>query len=348
MLGALPGVRTIAPALAARSDAESSQVYRELGLRPIINAAGTYTHLGGALMPPEVVEAMLDAGRHCVPIRDLSRAVGKRIAQLTKNEAAMVTTGAAGAIFVATCTAIAGDDEDKRNSLPFTDGMKNEVVCQNLHQTGWTRQCEAAGARIVPVEFKDEMERAITGKTAMLYYLVADKHFGQDRDQLDAPGGKVSLEECIEIGKKTRIPLLIDAAAELPPNDNLWKYTQLGADLVAFSGGKGLRGPQNAGLLVGRKDLIEKAHRFQSPYSGIGRALKISKETLIGTLAAVERYVNLDHEAEWKRWKDQVDHVKEQLLKIPDVETGYRLCARVGHQPRAAPMGPLAGEGVAL
>jgi L-seryl-tRNA(Ser) seleniumtransferase len=334
LLGALPGVRTIAPALAARSDAESSQVYRRLGLRPIINAAGTYTHLGGSLMPPEVVDAMLDAGRHYVPIRDLSRAVGERIAQLTKNEAAIVTTGAAGAIFVATCVAIAGDDESKRNRLPFTAGMKNEVVCQNLHQTGWTRQCEAAGARIVPVEFKDEMERAITGKTAMLYYLVADKHFGQDRDRLDAPGGKVSLEECIEIAKRTRIPLLIDAAAELPPNDNLWKYTQLGADLVAFSGGKGLRGPQNAGLLVGRKDLIEKAHQFQSPYSGIGRDRKVSKETLIGTLAAVERYVNLDHEAEWKRWKDQVDHVKEQLSKVPDVETGYVPAWVTNHVPR--------------
>ncbi len=334
LLGAIPGVRTIAPALAARSGAESSQVYRRLGLRPIVNAAGTYTHLGGSLMPPEIVDAMLDAGRHYVPIRDLSRAVGDRIAELTKNEGAMVTTGAAGAIFVATCAAIAGDEEDKRNRLPFTDGMKNEVVCQNLHRTGWTRQCEAAGARIVSVEYKDEMERAITGKTAMLYYLVADKHFGKYRDRLDAPGGKVSLEECIEIAKRTRIPLLIDAAAELPPNDNLWRYTQMGADLVAFSGGKGLRGPQNAGLLLGNKDLIEKAQRFQSPYSGIGRDLKVAKETLIGMLAAVERYIELDHEAEWKRWKDQVDHVKEAMSKIPDVETGYVPKWVTNHVPR--------------
>ena len=123
LLGTLPGARTIAPALAARSGDESSQVYRKLGLRPIINAAGTYTHLGGSLMPPEVAGAMLDAGRHYVPIRDLSRAVGDRIAELTKNEGALVTTGAAGAIFVGTCAAIAGDDPDKRKRLPFTEGM---------------------------------------------------------------------------------------------------------------------------------------------------------------------------------------------------------------------------------
>ena len=285
-------------------------------------------------MPEEVVDAMVDAGKHYVPIRDLSQAIGARIAELTDNEAAMVTTGAAGAIFVATCAAIAGDDPDKRKRLPFTDGMKDEVVCQNLHRTGWVRQCEAAGARVISVEHKDEMERAITGKTAMLYYLVAEKHFGTHRDRLDAPGGKVSLEECIDIAKRTRLPLLIDAAAELPPHDNLTRYTKMGADLVAFSGGKGLRGPKNTGLLVGRKDLIENAKYFQSPYSGIGRDLKISKEALIGTLAAVERYVQLDHEKEWNRWKAQVDHVQGALAGIEGVETGYVPKWVTNHVPR--------------
>jgi L-seryl-tRNA(Ser) seleniumtransferase len=212
--------------------------------------------------------------------------------------------------------------------------MRNEVVCQSLHHTGWVRQCEAAGARMVTVEHKDEMERAITGKTAMIYYLVAEKHFGKYRDMLDAPGGKVSLEECIEIAKRMRIPLLIDAAAELPPHENLSHYTKMGAELVAFSGGKGLRGPQNAGLLVGRKDLIDYAHRFQSPYSGIGRDRKIAKETLIGMLAAVERYVALDHEKEWNRWKDQVDHVKAAVGQVPGVETGYVPKWVTNHVPR--------------
>jgi L-seryl-tRNA(Ser) seleniumtransferase len=187
---------------------------------------------------------------------------------------------------------------------------------------------------MIEVEHKDELERAIGGKTAMLYFLVADKHFGRFRDMLDAPGGKVSLEECVAIAKRVRIPLLVDAAAELPPYENLSGYTRMGVDLVAFSGGKGLRGPQNAGLLVGSKDLIQIAETFQSPYSGIGRDLKISKETYIGMLAAVERYVKLDHQSEWNRWKQQVDAMKAVLDRVPGVETGYVPREVTNHVPR--------------
>jgi L-seryl-tRNA(Ser) seleniumtransferase len=314
--------------------AQASNVYTRLGLRPIINASGTYTHLGGSLMPAEVLEAMNQAARLYVPIRDLTKATGDRIAQLTGNDAALVTTGAAGAIFVGTCACIAGTDPDRMKHLPFTDGMKNEVVVQKLHNTGWTRQCEAAGARIVEVEYPEQMDRAIGGKTAMLYFLVADKHFGAYRDRLDAPGGKVPLEQCIAMAKKARVPLLVDAAAELPPVENLSGYCKLGADLVAFSGGKGLRGPQNAGLLVGRRDLVEAAAHFQSPYSGIGRDLKISKETMIGMVAAVERYMNVDHAAEWNAWKAQVDHVKSVLDGVPGVEAGYVPKEVTNHVPR--------------
>jgi L-seryl-tRNA(Ser) seleniumtransferase len=313
---------------------QPANVYARIGLRPIVNASGTYTHLGGSLMPEEVLNAMNDAARHYVPIRDLTAAVGDRIARLTGNEAALVTTGAAGAIFVGTCACIAGTDPDRMKHLPFTDGMKNEIVVQALHNTGWTRQCEAAGGRMIVVEYPEQMERAINGKTAMVYFLVADKHFGTYRDQLDAPGGKVPLERCIEIAKKARVPLLVDAAAELPPNENLSGYTKQGADLVAFSGGKGLRGPQNAGLLVGRKDLVEAAAQYQSPYSGIGRDLKISKETMIGMLAAAERYIRLDHTAEWNSWKAQVDYVKAALSAVPGVEAGYVPKEVTNHVPR--------------
>lgn len=334
LLAAVPGGARVASAMAARSNAEAMKVYTRLGLRPVVNAAGTYTHLGGSLMPAEVIEAMTDAAQNYIPIRELSRAVGQRIAEITGNPAALVTTGAAGAIFVGTCAAIAGDDAEKAKRLPNTQGMRNEVIAQKLHITGWTRQCEAAGARMVEVEHLDEMERAITGHTAMLYFLVADKHFGKYRDQLDAPGGKVSLEECVRLSKKTRIPLLVDAAAELPPFENLSGYTRMGVDMVAFSGGKGLRGPQNAGLLVGRPDLIAAAEAFQSPYSGIGRDLKISKETYVGMLAAVERYVRLDHQVEWNGWKAQVDYMKGELEKIPGVETGYVPREVTNHVPR--------------
>jgi uncharacterized pyridoxal phosphate-dependent enzyme len=309
-------------------------VYKRLGLRPIINAAGTYTHLGGSLMLPEVIAAMNDAAQGYVPIRDLTKVTGERIAQLTGNEAALVTTGAAGAIFIGTCACIAGDDPDKAKRLPFTDGMKNEVVTQKLHLTGWTRQCEAAGARMIEVEYKEQMERAINGRTGMIYFLVADKHFGTYRDQSDAPGGKVSLAECVAIAKAARIPILVDAAAELPPPENLSAYTKQGVDLAAFSGGKGLRGPQNAGLLLGRKDLIDIAAKFQSPYSGIGRDLKIAKETMIGMVAAVERYIKVDHAAEWKEWARQIDAMRGVLDKVPGVETGYVPKEITNHVPR--------------
>src|SRR6266550_8471442 len=334
LLGALPGGQRLAIAMAAKNTRNTMKVYTRLGLRPIVNASGTYTHLGGSLMPPEILEAMNDAARHYVPIRDLTKATGERIAQLTGVPGALVTTGAAGAIFVGTCACIAGDDAEKMKRLPFTEGMKNQIVLQKLHNTGWTRQCEAAGGRIVEVEEKDQMERAIGNQTAMIYFLVADKHFGQYRDRPDAPGGKVSLEECVAIAKKTRLPLLVDAAAELPPAENLSYYTKIGADLVAFSGGKGLRGPQNAGLLVGRKDLVEAAALYQSPYSGLGRDLKIAKETMIGMVAAVERYVKLDHAVEWNSWKSQVDYVKRILDGVPGVQSGYVPKEVTNHVPR--------------
>jgi L-seryl-tRNA(Ser) seleniumtransferase len=333
-LGALPGVSWITSAQTRKAQPPTSRVYTDIGLSPIVNAAGTYTHLGGSLMPPEVIQAMNDAARHYVPIRDLTRAVGEKIAALIGTDGALVTTGAAGAIFVGTCAAIAGTDPDKMKRLPFTDGMRNEVIAQRLHITGWTRQCEAAGARMIEVEYKDQMERAIGGRTAMLYFLVADKHFGQYRDQPDAPGAKVSLAECVAIAKAARIPILVDAAAELPPAGNLAGYTKMGVDMVAFSGGKGLRGPQNAGLLLGRKDFIEMAALYQSPHSGIGRDLKISKETMIGMLAAVQRYMHVDHAAEWDSWRKQVDFMKGVLDKVPGVETGLVPKEVTNHVPR--------------
>lgn len=333
-LAAFPGGERLAAAFASKPKLEAGKVYTRLGLRPIINASGTYTHLGGSLMPPEVIEAMNLAALNYVPMRELTKAAGERIAKLTGNEGALVTTGAAGAIFTGTCACIAGDDPDKMKRIPFTEGMKNEVVLQKLHNTSWTRQCEAAGARLVEVEYPDQFERAINGRTAMIYFLVADKHFGKYRDQLDAPGGKISLAECVAMSKKARVPLLVDAAAELPPTGNLSAYTKAGVDLAAFSGGKGLRGPQNAGLLLGRKDLIDMAMLYQSPYSGLGRDLKISKETMIGMVAAVERYMTLDHAAEMKRWQTQAGAMKASIARIPGVQTGDVPSWVTNHVPR--------------
>jgi uncharacterized pyridoxal phosphate-dependent enzyme len=334
LLAAVPGASRLAAAAATKKAKDSMKVYTDLGLRPIVNAAGTYTHLGGSLMPEEVMQAIVQAGEHYVPMVDLEKAVGDKIAKLTGNEGALVTTGAAGAIFVGTCACIAGDDKEKMDRIPFTEGMKNEVICQTLHKTGWTRQCEAAGAKIVAVEEKQDLEKAFNDKTVMFYFLIADKHFGQYRDRLDAPGAKVPLEECVKIAHAHNIPVLVDGAAELPPTDNMSSLTKMGVDMVAFSGGKGLRGPQNAGLLLGKKALIDKAIAFQSPFSGIGRDLKISKETLIGMLAAVDRYVKTDHKKEWDYWKSQIDYVKSVVSKIPGIECDYVPEWVTNHVPR--------------
>jgi L-seryl-tRNA(Ser) seleniumtransferase len=319
---------------AASANRDPLEVYTRLGLRPIINAAGTYTHLGGSLMPPEVIDAMNDAAKGYVPIRDLTKAAGERIAQLTGNEAALVTTGAAGAIFAGTCACIAGDDPDKARRLPFTDGMKNEVVVQKLHNTGWTRQCEAAGARMIEVEHKDQMERAINGRTAMLYFLVADKHFGKYRDMPDAPGGKVSLAECIAVSKTTRTPLLVDAAAELPPAENLSAYTRQGVDLVAFSGGKGLRGPQNAGLLLGRKDLVDAAYVNSAPNNRFARIAKVGKEEIVGLLTAVEIALKKDEAAERRQREAVLRRIADRLTGVPTVKTEFIPNLDPSHSPR--------------
>src|SRR6266853_774049 len=202
LLGALPGGQRLTMAMAAKNTRNSMKVYTRLGLRPIVNASGTYTHLGGSLMPPEILEAMNDAAKHYVPIRDLTKATGEQIAKLTGVPGALVTTGAAGGIFVGTCACIAGDDAEKMKRLPFTEGMRNEIVLQKLHNTGWTRQCEAAGGRIVEVEEKDQMERAIGKQTAMIYFLIADKHFGQYRDRLDAPGARFRLQSASECPRR--------------------------------------------------------------------------------------------------------------------------------------------------
>src|SRR5258707_5729621 len=171
LLGALPGGQRLAMAMAAKNTRNSMKVYTRLGLRPIVNASGTYTHLGGSLMPPEVLDAMNDAARHYVPIRDLTKATGEQIAKLTGVPGALVTTGAAGGIFVGTCACIAGDDAEKMKRLPFTEGMKNQIVLQKLHNTGWTPQCEASGGRIVEVGGKNQIESAIGKQTGRNYFL---------------------------------------------------------------------------------------------------------------------------------------------------------------------------------
>jgi L-seryl-tRNA(Ser) seleniumtransferase len=289
-LSALPLVGSLI-GLDARSAASAPPVtgrrdfFRELGVRPFINAAGTYTAMTSSLMPPEVMEAINYASGHYVMLDELHDRVGERIATLLRAEAAMVTSGAASALTLGTAAVLTGTNRRHIVALPSLDGMKSEVIIQKSHRFGYDHAVRNCGVRMVEVETRDELERAISDKTAMMLFYNANNFVGRIQD-----------EEFARLGRMHAIPTLNDAAADVPPVDNLWKYTAMGFDLVAFSGGKGLRGPQSTGLLLGRKDLIAAARLNGPPNSdSIGRGLKVNKEEMLGLLVAIELYLKRDH-----------------------------------------------------
>jgi uncharacterized pyridoxal phosphate-dependent enzyme len=298
-----------------RAEAEETpkgrDVIEELGVRSFINAAGTFTALTGSLMRPEAVAAMQVASRKFVRLEDLRNAVGKRIAELLHCPAALVTAGCASALSVATAACITGNDRSRVRRLPDTTGMKNEVIVQESHRVNYDHAIRNAGVRMIEVVTAEEMEKAFNERTAMMFFLNAAN-----------PKGKVHHEEFIAIGKKHNVPTLIDAAADVPPVENLWRYTKMGFDLVGFSGGKGLRGPQSAGLLLGREDLIEAAKlNFGPEGDSLCRTNKVNKEETIGMLVALETYLNQDHDAIWKDWEGRCRCISQALKAFEDVKT---------------------------
>src|SRR6266851_3904131 len=303
----------LAPAAPAPSSSDAA-IYTRLGIRPLINGVGVVTHLGGSLMPPEVVDAMDQAARHFVPLTELQKKVGARIAELLGAPAAMVTCGCASAITMGTAACVAGGDPEKLRRLPDTTGMKNEIVQQKTHRGGYEQQMWLVGAKTVWVETREELDRAINDRTAMLFFY----------NEME-PEGKISRQEWIRVGKQRGVPTFNDAASDTPPVERLSQYIREGFDLVAFSGGKALRGPQCSGLLMGRKDLIDAAIPATSPYASIGRAMKVGKEEMVGLLAAVERYLKVDHDAEFKELDSRVQYMIDALSKIPGLTAGRHL-----------------------
>jgi D-glucosaminate-6-phosphate ammonia-lyase len=304
-LSSLPFVGGLFATEAAAPKPNGRDYFKELGVRPFINAAGTYTTLTASLMHPEVVEAINYASKTFVPLNDLQEAAGKRIAELIGCEAAMVTSGAAAALTVGTAACVAGKNPDWIKRIPDLAGtaMKSEVVIQKSHRYGYDHAVRNCGIRMVEVETAEELERAVSDKTAMMLFF-------NDAD----PRGKIKLAEFIALGKKHNIPTFNDAAADVPPTENLSKYTKMGFDLVTFSGGKGIRGPQSAGLLLGRKDLIEAARLNCSPNSdSIGRGMKVNKEEILGMMVAVEQYLKRDAAAEWKEWQRRTKVVTDSV-----------------------------------
>jgi D-glucosaminate-6-phosphate ammonia-lyase len=305
------------------SHSSERDFFRELGVRTFINAAGTYTLLSASLMLPEAVAAMSYAAKHFVHIDELQRAAGERIAELLGCEAAMVTSGAAAALTIGTAACLTGENPVYVRQIPDLTGLKSEVVIQRAHRFLYDHAIRNCGVKFVEIETVAELENAISRNTAMMLFF-------NDNE----PKGMISAEEFVALGKKHGIPTFNDAAADVPPTENLSKYLRMGFDLVTFSGGKGMRGPQNAGLLLGRNDLI-KAARLNSAPNGdaIGRGHKVSKETILGMVVALETYLKRDSEAETKEWERRIQLLANCLADIEALKVEIFTPAIANHVP---------------
>jgi L-seryl-tRNA(Ser) seleniumtransferase len=283
----------------------SANVYQRIGVRPLINGRGTWTYLSGSLMLPEVRAAMEAASRQFVDMFELQASVGRRLAELSGSESGMVTSGSAGAMAAATAACIAGTDPAKIWQLPDTRGLKNEVIMLG-GRIAFDSAIRLTGAKLVLADSLDALAPAINGQTAMVYTTWRD-----DR-----------LPKALAITKPAKIPLLLDDAAGIPPFDNLSRYAKAGVDLYCFSGGKGMRGPQCAGVLLGRKDLIDAALKNYNPYEGaICRPMKAGKEEIIGMLTAIETWQKTDMNALNREWNARVQRIAKLVETVPGVST---------------------------
>lgn len=306
-------------------------IYDRLGVRKVINGIATVTVLGGSIMPPEVLSAMAEAARHFVDIDELQEKAGQKIAELTKNESAYVSCGAAAGLALSTAACITGMDTEKSSRLPYTDGMKNEIIIHKMGRSGYDFAIRQAGGKIIEIGTEsgttvEDMENAINDKTAAIFYF-----YNATRMK-----GLIPLEEGIEVAKRRGVPLIVDAAAQIPPVENLWRFTHMGADLAIFSGGKGLRGPQSSGLIVGRKDLIKACALNANPRCFIGRPMKVGKEEIVGLLTAVEWYISLDHTKLMETYEDQVRYVIDEFTGYPGITARRDFPSEAGQpMPRA-------------
>jgi uncharacterized pyridoxal phosphate-dependent enzyme len=304
----------------------SGNVYEELGVTTVINGQGTMTYLGGSLARPEVEAVMALAGQHFCNIPDLEVAAGKRIAEMLKlpeGYTAIVTSGAAAAIQSGLAGVLTGNNPKFIQQLPDLTGMKSEVIIQKTHRNPFDHQLRATGIKLVVVETVDELRKAVNPQTAMMHF----SNFAN-------AAGQIKVDEWPKLGKELNIPTFIDAAADTPPVSHLWDYAHLGYDLCAFSGGKAIRGPQCAGLLIGRQELVANALLNNSPHEDtLGRCAKVGKEEILGMVKALEIYLKEDHEALNKEWQRRLEAISAQVTKVPGVSTGYTVPDIANHVP---------------
>ena len=293
--------------------AKKRDLFKELGVRTFINAAGTLTYMTGSLMHDYVLDTINDASKDFCLLDELQDKVGEKIAGLVHSESAVVTSGAFSGMTLALAGILTGKDIKKVEMLPHLDGtgMKSEVICQKAHDIVYNHALTNTGCKIVVVETAEDVAKAVNEKTALMHFL-----------NIEADKGKIMHEEWVALGKKYNIPTSIDIAADVPPVSNLWKFNDMGFHFVVISGGKAMRGPQSAGLLMGKKYVIEAARLHMPPRGfNIGRGMKINKEEILGMYVALEHYINYDHDKEWKEWEKRITHIENTIKPINGVTT---------------------------
>jgi uncharacterized pyridoxal phosphate-dependent enzyme len=305
---------------------QSGNPYEELGVPTVINCEGTMTMLGGSIIRPELEAVMAQAGRHFVRIPDLEVAAGNRIAQMLKlpdGYTALVTAGAAAAIQSGLAGILTGDNETFIKQIPDLTGMKSEVIIQKSHRNPFDHQLRTTGIKLIEIETVEEFRNAVSPRTAMMHFT-----------NLFNSAGQIKIDEWVKLSKEYKIPCMNDAAADTPPVSHLWDYANMGFDLITFSGGKAMRGPQCAGLLIGRKDLVAYALLNNSPHEDtLGRSSKVGKEEIIGMVKALELYLAEDHEALAKDWQDRLESISRQITRVPGVSTAYFVPEIANHVP---------------
>ncbi len=328
VIGGILGGISINSTLASeipKKDPPKRDLFKEFGVRTFINAAGTLTYMTGSLMHDEVLEAINTSAKEFCLLDELQDKVGEKIAKMVHSEAAVVTSGAFSGMTLGLAGILTGKDEKKVQALPHIayTGMKSEVICQVSHDIVYNQALTNTGCKIVRVETTEEVAKAVNERTALMHFL----HIESDK-------GKIQHEEWVALGKKFGVPTSIDIAADVPPVSNLWRFNDMGFDFVVISGGKAICGPQSAGILMGKKNIIEAA-RLSMPPRGfnIGRGMKINKEEILGMYVALEKYINLDHDKVWKDWEKRIALIDNSVKSIHGVSTEIHVPPLGNHTP---------------
>lgn len=303
----------------------AQDLFKELGVRTFINARGTITFMSGSLMHDYVLDAINNSSKDFCMLDELQDKVGERISAMVHSEAAMVSAGAFSALTLGMAGILTGTDLKKVGQLPHLEGtgMRSEVIIQKRHQIDYNHALTNCGVKLVLVETPEDVDRSVNEKTALMHFLGSG-----------AVEGTIMHEEWLALAKKHNLPTSIDMAANVPPVSNLWLFNDMGFSFVALSGGKAIRGPQSAGILMGKKDIIAAARLNASPHSGtIGRGMKVNKEEILGMYVALDRYLKQDHDKEWKDWEDRVARIAKAAGSVKGVTTKSYVPPIADHTP---------------